>query len=156
MRMPFPRVLPSLLSWSVVAACTGGPATEPMPSFAPMPMGEIALPRAPSALVVTHPVEFEHRWTDARGREWNVAFRCGYATDDAHELLAAASVQTNLLAAHEASLAICKGANLDTIAGIVACETRLQEQLTDVLFPCAPGLQGTQVTTIEWTLWLVR
>lgn len=156
MRTPFPAVLPLLLPLAVLGACAGGPTVPPSPAFAPMPMGEVALGRAPQPLVVSHPVEFEHAWTDALGRAWHIAYRCEYTTDDAHELLAAASVRANLLAAHEASLATCRSSDLDTIAGITACEERLEQQLTDVLFPCVPGLQGARVSAIEWTFWLVR
>lgn len=157
MRMPFLPVLPSLLSLVVVAACATNPTNDPTPMFAPMPMGEIALPRPlPQALETTHPVDIEHTWTDTHGRVRTVAFRCKYTTDDAHELLAAACVQTNLATAWENTFTTCRNADLDTVDGITACERRLQEQLTETLFPCADGDQLAQVSGIEWTLWLVR
>ena len=157
MRTPFLPVPPvlSLLAVVALAACASNPAGTPT-TWDPMPLGETAPLHMPRPLELTLEHEFVHAWTDARGRCWNIAFRCKYTTDDAHELLAAACVTTNLVTAHEATLAICKSADLDTIDGIVACEESLQQQLTDVLFPCSAATEVASVSGIEWTLWVVR
>ena len=157
MRTPFLPVPPvlSLLAVVALAACASNPAGTPT-TWDPMPLGETAPARAPRSLELTLPNEIEHAWTDARGWSWNVAFRCKYTTDDAHDLLAAACVMANLIAAHEATLATCKSADLDTLDGIVACEERLQQQLTDLLFPCSATTEVARVSGIEWTLWVVR
>ena len=127
-----------------------------------MPMGEIAITSAavpaavPLALTVPHRMEIEHAWTDSAGRSWCIAFRCTYATDDAHEALAAMCVRANWLDACEATRQTCVNANLDTFAGIAVCEERLQQQLSALLFPCATDAFLANVTGIEWTRWLVQ
>jgi hypothetical protein len=160
--MRLPRRLVSLLPLLLVAACASSPDDTDMPGYAPQPMGELARQVAPAApagpavaIATVTPAEIEHAWTDARGRHWAIAFRCRYATDDAHELLAAACVRTNWLAACERTLATCQAADLDTFAGIAACEERLCQQLGGVLFPCEAGPAVADVTSIEWTMWRV-
>lgn len=118
-----------------------------------MPLGEVA---PAHAFAVTHPTEIELAWTDALGRTWEIAFRCTYTSDDAHEAMAAACVQNHWTEAVEPSLAICRAADLDRVDGIAACEEQLQAQLTDVLFPCEAGASIGRVDGIEWTRWAVR
>lgn len=155
-----------LLPLLVAAACSSSPDEVASPQFAPQPLAAAPLTetvratrmpvRTPIAIAMATPAEIEHAWTDARGRHWAIAFRCRYATDDAHEQLAAACVRTNWLAACEHTAAICQAADLDTFAGIAACEERLCHQLGDVLFPCEAGTAVADVTSIEWTMWRVR
>lgn len=151
MRTPsFPRLLP-LLSLAF-AACSSAPAPEA--TWAPMPLGEVAL--RPRTLAVTHPAEIDLTWTDTLGHTWSVAFRCTYTSDDAHEALASVCMQSNWAAAIEASRAICTNSYLYGIEGFVACEQRLQAELTDVLFPCVAGEEIGRVSDIAWTRVLVR
>jgi hypothetical protein len=157
MRMLLPRsFLPASL---LAAACAGGPTTDASnATFAPMPMGETAAMAVPVATSVACrvPGEIEHTWVDAHGRQWQVAFRCSYATDDAHDALAAACVQQNQEAATACALPTLQKADLDTFAGIEACAEALQVQLDEVLFPCSAGNLQARVTGIEWTAWIVR
>jgi len=156
MRQALPLVLSSL-AFVVLAGCTSSGTGNDNPAWAPMPLGETASVRpAPRPVESTAPFEIEQRWTDARGRHWNIAFRCCVRSDDQHELLAAAAFTQQLVEAQGATLAICQTSDLDTIGGIAACEERLQRRLTELLFPCADDAPVAQVSGIEWTLWVVR
>ncbi|MFY9342542.1 MAG: hypothetical protein WAT39_08630 [Planctomycetota bacterium] len=166
---PLPQFVPSVFLF-VVVGCASNEASEPLPPFAvsPMPMVEAATPMpvpapvpampapAPIALTAVCPGEIEHTWTDSLGRRWQVAFRCRYASDSAHEQLAAATAQANWLRACELTRETCTNGELDTFEGIASCERRLQRQLDEILFPCDAGALNSQVTAIEWTAWIVE
>ena len=136
------------------AGCARAPTSDSTGPWAPMPLGEVA--PAKTIIEARSAFEVEHSWTDTTGRHWNIAFRCKYTADNQHELLADACLHEQALAVHEQSLPICKAADLDTIDGIAACEERLEQALTELVFPCIDGAAVARVSGIEWTLWLVR
>ena len=149
--------LSSFAFLSVLAACAGGPSTNFETSeYSPMPMGETARNTTPIAVTQAMEEEILVVFTDRNGRRREVGFRCSFATDSAHELLAMAAARHNLAAAHEQARAVLCNADLDSFGGIDACQEHLRARLDEVLFPC--GIDGVKarLSRVEWSTWDVR
>ncbi|MBL8755486.1 MAG: hypothetical protein JNK15_19455 [Planctomycetes bacterium] len=152
----------SLLSFpfallTAFTACAGGPSPDFASSeFQPAPLMESARIARPVAVTQSSVDEILVTFTDQNGRRRTVGFRCTWTTDSAHDLLAAACVQQNFTAAHAQARNVLCLADLDTTAGIEACQQLLRTRLDETLFPC--GIDGVQahLTGIEWTTWDVR
>jgi hypothetical protein len=142
---------------TALAACAGGPSADTtMPAFQPMPMGETAASTAPIAITQSMAEEILVAFTDRNGRRREVGFRCTWATDSAHEQLAAACANHNFASAHEPARSILTNADLDSTPGIDACREHLRARLDEVLFPCDVAGVQAQLTSVEWTTWNVR
>jgi hypothetical protein len=156
MRPMFPRSS-SFAFLTLLAACAGGPSPNFATSeYSPMPMGETARNAAPIAVTQAMAEEILVVFTDRNGRRREVGFRCSFATDSAHELLAMAAARHNLAAAHGQARNVLCTADLDSFVGIEACQEQLRSRLDEVLFPC--GIDGVQarLTGVEWSTWDVR
>lgn len=136
------------LLFAVSAACHAGPGAAG--SIAPMPMGETAPAVHEECTDCTAEDPISHSWVDALGRTNHATFRFTYRTQVAREALAAECVRNRWQAANECAQRVLSQANPSTAAWIECCESDLQSELTEAIFPCTGGAPLATVTRIHW------
>lgn len=145
----------------VVASCSSSPTTnEPEFPVLPTPLMESAPAEPAGATTADEPMSNEpvlatskpivHEWTDQFARRWTASFRVVYSTDESHEMLAEACLQTNWAQAVETGRTMLEQVDMTDTEQVAQWREQLCQDLDAMLFPCTNGLPVGNVVGIEW------